>query len=98
MTGEWEFKLKQMEHGTMPRPEFMQEIRRFAEDIVAKAKNFSGDSVEGQFTDLEAKCPKCGGDRVQGILQGLRVQSLRARRLEKHGRTRIRTRRGHESS
>ena len=60
MTGEWEFKLKQMEHRAMPRPEFMQDIRRFAEDIVAKAKNFSGDSVEGQFTELEAKCPKCG--------------------------------------
>jgi DNA topoisomerase III len=59
MTGEWEFKLKQMEHGAMPRPEFMQDISRFTEDIVAKAKNFSGDSVEGQFTDLEAKCPKC---------------------------------------
>ncbi|HEY5706809.1 MAG TPA: DNA topoisomerase III [Terrimicrobiaceae bacterium] len=61
MTGEWESKLKQMEHGAMPRPEFMQGIRRFAEDIVAKAKNFSGDSVEGQFTDLDATCPKCRG-------------------------------------
>jgi DNA topoisomerase III len=60
MTGEWEFKLKQMEHRDMPRPEFMQQIRRLAEGIVAKAKNFSGDSVEGQFVDLEAKCPKCG--------------------------------------
>ena len=60
MTGEWEFKLKQIEHRAMPRPDFMQDIRRFAEEIVAKAKNFSGDSVEGQFTDLEAKCPKCG--------------------------------------
>ena len=60
MTGEWEFKLKQMEHGGMPRPEFMDGIRRFAADIVAKAKNFSGDSVAGQFTDLEAKCPRCG--------------------------------------
>jgi DNA topoisomerase III len=59
MTGEWEFKLKQMEHGGMPRPEFMDGIRRFAADIVAKAKNFSGDSVAGQFTDLEAKCPRC---------------------------------------
>ena len=61
MTGEWEFKLKQMERGGMPRPEFMQGIRRFAEDIVTKAKNFSGDSVEGQFIDLDATCPKCGG-------------------------------------
>jgi DNA topoisomerase-3 len=60
LTGEWEFKLKQMEHRAMPRLEFMQGIRRFAEDIVVKAKNFSGDSVEGRFADLDAKCPKCG--------------------------------------
>ena len=60
LTGEWEFKLKQMEHGAIPRPQFMQGIRRFTEDIVAKAKNFSGDSVEGQFNDLDAKCPRCG--------------------------------------
>ena len=59
MTGDWEFKLKRMEHGDMPRDAFMEEIRRFTADIVDKAKNFSGDSVEGQFSDLEAKCPKC---------------------------------------
>lgn len=60
MTGEWESKLKHMEQGSIPRPQFMDEIRRFTEEIVNKAKNFSGDSVEGQFTDLEATCPKCG--------------------------------------
>lgn len=59
MTGEWEFKLKQMEQGGIPRTQFMDEIRHFTEEIVLKAKNFSGDSVEGQYTDLDAKCPKC---------------------------------------
>lgn len=59
LTGDWEFKLKQMESGAMPRPKFMEEIRSFTEEIVAKAKNFTGESVEGQFTDLEATCPKC---------------------------------------
>jgi DNA topoisomerase-3 len=59
MTGEWEFKLKQMEAGHIPRAEFMEEIRRFTEEIVGKAKNYHGDSIEGQFTDLETKCPKC---------------------------------------
>jgi DNA topoisomerase III len=60
MTGEWEYKLKQMEAGAIPRERFMREIRGFTEEIVAKAKNYNGDSVEGQFNDLEAKCPKCG--------------------------------------
>ncbi|MFZ4778164.1 MAG: DNA topoisomerase III [Terrimicrobiaceae bacterium] len=60
MTGEWEHKLKRMERGEMPRPQFMEEIRTFTNDIVEKAKNFTGDTVDGNYEPLEEKCPKCG--------------------------------------
>jgi DNA topoisomerase-3 len=60
MTGEWEHKLKRMECGEMPRPQFMEEIRAFTTDIVEKAKNFTGETVEGNFHPLDVKCPKCG--------------------------------------
>ena len=60
LTGEWEFKLKQMEHGGLDRDRFMQEIRAFTTDIVEKAKTFEGDLVSGNFQDLEIPCPKCG--------------------------------------
>ncbi len=60
LTGEWEHKLKRMERGEMPRPQFMEEIRAFTQDIVEKAKTFTGDTVEGNFQPLEVKCPKCG--------------------------------------
>jgi len=60
LTGEWEHKLKRMEGGEMPRPQFMEEIRAFTTDIVEKAKNFTGDTVEGDFQPIEVKCPKCG--------------------------------------
>jgi len=60
MTGEWEHKLKRMECGEMPRPQFMDEIRAFTTDIVDKAKNFSGETVEGNFQPLDVECPKCG--------------------------------------
>lgn len=60
MTGEWEHKLKRMERGEMPRPQFMEEIRAFTSDIVSKAKDFTGDTVEGNFQPLEETCPKCG--------------------------------------
>jgi DNA topoisomerase-3 len=62
MTGEWEYKLKQMEQGGIDRPSFMSEIRHFTEEIVEKAKGYAGDAstVAGNFHDLEAKCPKCG--------------------------------------
>ena len=60
MTGEWEHKLKRIERGEMPRPQFMEEIRAFTNDIVEKAKNFAGDTVDGNFEALGEKCPKCG--------------------------------------
>lgn len=59
LTGEWEHKLKQMEAGEFNRPEFMEEIRSFTRDIVAKAQGFT-DDAEGAFPDLEVTCPKCG--------------------------------------
>ncbi len=61
MTGEWEFKLKQMEHRGLERTVFMNEIRALTEEIVAKVKGFQGDSVDGNYAVLEIKCPKCGG-------------------------------------
>ena len=60
MTGEWEFKLKQMEHGGLDRAAFMRDIKAFTSDIVDKAKSFEGDLVSGTFRDLEIPCPKCG--------------------------------------
>ena len=73
MTGEWEFKLKQMEHGAMPRPEFMEGIRRFAADIVAKAKNFPEIASKGQFTDLRPSV-QGAAPPLQRVLQGATMQ------------------------
>ncbi len=61
MTGEWEYKLKRMAKGEMKRKEFMAEIKDFTREIVEKAKTFEGDSVGGNFTVVDVKCPKCGG-------------------------------------
>ncbi len=59
LTGEWESKLKLMEQGGLQRREFMAQIRGLTEDIVSKAKNFQGESVEGDFGELDVRCPKC---------------------------------------
>jgi len=40
MTGEWEYKLKQMERGELLRSRFMEEIVGLTQKIVEKAKNF----------------------------------------------------------
>jgi DNA topoisomerase-3 len=48
MTGEWEHKLKLMEHGELPRSRFMQEIVGLTHTIVEKAKGFDESGVEAR--------------------------------------------------
>jgi DNA topoisomerase-3 len=45
MTGEWEYKLKQMERGELARSRFMEEIVDLTQTIVEKAKNFDESGV-----------------------------------------------------
>lgn len=40
MTGEWEYKLLQMEQGLLAREEFMAEIKALTSELVEKIKNF----------------------------------------------------------
>ena len=48
MTGEWEYKLKQMERGELPRSRFMEEIVGLTQKIVEKAKNFQEEGIEAK--------------------------------------------------
>ncbi|WP_213957212.1 DNA topoisomerase III [Variovorax sp. dw_954] len=61
LTGEWEFKLAQMEHGKLSRDSFMREIAKMTEHIVKKAKEYDRDTVPGDYATLQAPCPNCGG-------------------------------------
>jgi DNA topoisomerase-3 len=61
LTGDWEFKLKQMERGELQRPEFMREIEAMTKHIVEKAKKHESDTVPGDFGEVKVPCPKCGG-------------------------------------
>jgi len=61
LTGEWEYKLSQIERGRLERDEFMREIAAMTRQIVERAKNYQLDSVPGDYATLSAPCPKCGG-------------------------------------
>ena len=61
LTGDWEFKLRQMERGQLTRPEFMQQIEEMTRAIVDKTKRYESDTVPGDFGALTTPCPKCGG-------------------------------------
>ena len=61
LTGEWEWKLARMERGEMSRTAFMTEISAMTQDIVERAKSYDSDTIPGDFGELTAPCPKCGG-------------------------------------
>jgi len=61
LTGEWEYKLAQMEHGKMSREAFMAEIASMTERMVKKAKEYDRDTIPGDYATLTAPCPNCGG-------------------------------------
>ncbi len=61
LTGEWEFRLKQMAHGKLDRQHFMEDIRGLTREIVEKVRNFHGETIEGEYASIDVKCPNCGG-------------------------------------
>jgi DNA topoisomerase-3 len=61
LTGEWEYKLNQMEHGHLSRDTFMAEIASMTERMVRKAKEYDRDTVPGNYITLHTPCPNCGG-------------------------------------
>jgi DNA topoisomerase-3 len=59
LTGDWEFKLKQMERGRLKRDEFMEHIEQVTRDLVQRIRD--GDIPDTAFATVPAPCPKCGG-------------------------------------
>ncbi|HEX8517331.1 MAG TPA: DNA topoisomerase 3 [Bacteroidia bacterium] len=75
MTGNWEFKLRQIEKNEYGAEAFLTEMRQMVSDLVYQVKNESGKriSVESaetktkQKTDQKAICPKCkNGTMLKG--------------------------------
>ena len=61
LTGNWEYKLKEMEKGNLQRDEFMGEIADMTRRLVDSTKSYESDTVPGEFEELKVPCPKCGG-------------------------------------
>ncbi len=59
LTGLWEWKLKEMEHGKLKRDEFMAHITEQTQVMVDRIKH--GEFADPDFGTLKTPCPKCGG-------------------------------------
>ena len=69
LTGEWEYRLKQMENGKLKRKDFMRDIRTYTRDIVTSVQNYM---QTGKNPDLPIICPSCGekglSSRVDSVI------------------------------
>ena len=61
LTGEWEYKLAQIEQSKLSRTKFMHEIADMVRRLVKHTKEHESDTVPGDFSTLATPCPKCGG-------------------------------------
>ena len=64
LTGEWEYKLKQMEQGKLGRDEFMEHITGKTREMVDRIKH--GELPDEAFSVLKTPCPRCGGQIREG--------------------------------
>ena len=61
LTGEWEYKLAQIERGGLKRDAFMREIADMTRDIVERIrKGADKGEVPGDYVTLKTRCPRCG--------------------------------------
>ena len=62
LTGEWEYKLAQMERGRLKREAFMREIEQMTRDTVERIRQGAErGEVPGDYVTLSTPCPRCGG-------------------------------------
>ncbi len=68
LTGDWEYRLKQMENGKLERGSFMADIRTYTTEIVDSVRDYM---KNGKNPDLAIACPACGamglGSRVDAV-------------------------------
>ncbi len=60
MTGQWEYKLRQMEHRELDRNTFMRDIRFLTNQVVEKTKAYSKAAKDKVYPEFAATCGFCG--------------------------------------
>jgi DNA topoisomerase-3 len=71
LTGEWEYKLRQMEHGKFTRDKFMDEIAATTKGIVERVKGFEEDDSVARVTDIPSPTD---GKPLRETLRGYKSQ------------------------
>ncbi len=98
MTGEWEYKLRQIEHGRFSREKFMKEIVAETRGIIERVKGFEEDDSIARVTDilsptdglplretLRGYKSQDGGFMVYKIISGRKIEEAEVRELVTRG-------------
>ncbi|MBR5875404.1 MAG: DNA topoisomerase 3 [Akkermansia sp.] len=76
LTGEWEYRLKQMESGKLQRDTFMKDIRTYTSEIVAMVRDYM---QNGRNEDLSVACPACGETHLTSRVDAVSCPSCKFR-------------------
>ena len=76
LTGEWEYRLKQMESGKLQRDTFMKDIRTYTSEIVALVRDYM---QNGRNEDLSVACPACGETHLTSRVDAVSCPSCKFR-------------------
>jgi DNA topoisomerase III len=72
LTGDWEKRLVDIEHGKAERTEFMNGIADFAKTTVEQIANLEDDKIRVERAEL-GLCPKCGAETGEIIRENARA-------------------------
>jgi DNA topoisomerase-3 len=72
LTGDWEHKLSDIEHGTGDRKAFMQDIAGFADEIVKQIAALDKEQLRPVRVEL-GPCPRCGAETGEIIRENSRA-------------------------
>ena len=76
LTGEWEYRLKQMENGNLQRGDFMRDIRSYTSEIVDAVREYMH---RGKNPDIPLACPACHEEGLSS-----RVDAVSCKRCKFH--------------
>jgi len=72
LTGEWEHKLSDIEHGRGDRSAFMKEIEQFTGEIVGQIEALDKEKLRPERVEL-GLCPRCGAETGEIIRENSRA-------------------------
>lgn len=77
LTGEWEYKLKQMEQAALGRVSFMDGIKHLTGEIVQKIKDFREAQQQVELPEIALDCPSCHAHGLKNTLDAISCRACK---------------------